>query len=387
MQKTATQLLANKSVAVTSHYYGTGPIEALREFLPKRVTHMFWRAYPLYQKNKPIMTDIADKGVVKTHEIVWRQTPEIIRYMKEIFSTVKAIKETGVHYDCYIGIDSLNVLAGLILKKLGRVDKVVFYTIDFVPERFKNPLLNALYHKIDRFCVERADITWNLSYRMMEGRETISHYPRQLRKKQMELPIGVWWGRIKVAPFTKVKKNQAIFVGHITEKQGLQLVIEAMPEIVKTVPQFTLDIIGDGPYRGQLEEQVKTAGLTKRVTFHGFVKDDRVVENMIAQAAVTLALYRKENDPFTYYADPGKIKIYLATGVPILLTDLPAISKRIADAQAGVVCEYDAHSVAQAIEKLLKDQKRLKTYRQNARAFAKQFDWPTIFAQGFQSVL
>ncbi|MBI3495286.1 glycosyltransferase, partial [Candidatus Berkelbacteria bacterium] len=319
MLKTVDQLLAAKSVAVVSHYYGTGPIEALREFLPKRVAHMFWRAYPLYQKGKPIITDIATGGHVQTNGIIWRPMPEIIRYMSEIFATVKSITTTGIRYDCYIGIDSLNALAGIILKKLGRTKKVVFYTIDFVPQRFANPLLNTLYHRVDRFCVEHADMTWNLSYRMMEGREMVSRYPKALRKKQMELPIGVWWERIKVTPFSNVNKNQAMFVGHITEKQGLQLVIEAMPEILTKIPHFTLDIIGDGPYRAALAQQIKAAQLEKNVTFHGFVKDDRIVEHMIAQAAVTLALYRKENDPFTYYADPGKIKIYLATGVPVVL--------------------------------------------------------------------
>ncbi|MBI3261054.1 glycosyltransferase [Candidatus Berkelbacteria bacterium] len=383
MPKTAHALLKGKSIAVATHYYGTGPGEALREFLPDRAANFFWLGYPLYQ-GKPVILESKIARKRSLRETRWRSMPELIRYGTEVKHTIRTIIKSGVTYDLYIGIDSLNALAGIIAKKLGRVKKVAFYTIDFVPERFSNPLLNTLYHRIDRFCVEHADITWNLSDRMAEGREKVSGYPQRLREKQLELPIGVWWSRIKPK---KTTGNRAIFVGHITEKQGVQLVIEAIPKIIKVIPDFYLDVAGDGPYRSTLEEQVQRLGLSKYVTFHGFIKKDQDVEKMVARSALTLALYRKENDPFTYYADPGKLKVYLASGVPVLLTDLPAIARKIERAKAGLIVEYDHRSVARAIIKMLKNPKELKSYRANARAFAKQFDWPTIFGKAFKSVI
>jgi len=375
--------LFDKSVVVVTHYYGTGPGEALRDYLPDKVANFFWLGYPLFQ-GKPIIqiTDNSKQKTVKENR--WFGMPEVIRYCYEVLNTIKQLIKTGQSCDLYIGIDSLNALAGIILKRLGRVKKVAFYTIDFVPQRFNNPLLNALYHRIDRFCVENADITWNLSARMAEGREKVSGYPRKLREKQMELPIGVWWSRIKPK---KAIGNRAIFVGHITEKQGVQVVIDAIPEITKAIPNFHLDVAGDGPYRSTLEEQVKRLGLSKYVTFHGFIKKDQDVEKMVSRSALTLALYRKENDPFTYYADPGKLKVYLASGVPVLLTDLPAIARKIERAKAGLLVKYDHHSVARAIITLLKNPKELRNYRANARAFAKQFDWPTIFEKALRSVI
>lgn len=313
--------------------------------------------------------------------------PELIRYATEVNHTVRTIIKSGVSYDLFIGIDSLNALAGIILKKLGRVERVAFYTIDFVPKRFASPLLNSLYHRIDRLCVERADITWNLSARMTEGRETVSYYPKRLRAKQMALPIGVWWDRITTVPFANVKRHQAIFVGHVTEKQGVQLVIEAIPRILRSIPDFRLEIVGDGPYRATLEQLVADKKLERVVSFRGFVKSDRAVERMVARSGVTLALYRKKDDPFTYYGDPGKLKVYLAAGVPVILTDLPAVARAIARAKAGLLCEYEPDSVAQAIIKILKNPALARRYRRNARAFAKQFDWPTVFEQGFRSVL
>ncbi len=313
--------------------------------------------------------------------------PELVRYAAEVRHTVRSIIKNGVSYDLFIGIDSLNALAGIILKKLGRVRRVAFYTIDFVPKRFTNPVLNSLYHRIDRLCVTQADITWNLSPRMVEGREKVSNYPKRLRAKQRTMPIGVWWSKNKVAPASKIKHNQAIFVGHVTEKQGVQVVIEAIPRILRSIPNFHLEIVGDGPYRRALEQLVADKNLKRVVSFRGFVTSDRAVEQMVSRSGVTLALYRKKDDPFTYYADPGKLKVYLAAGVPVILTDLPAVARAIARAKAGLLVEYDSTSVAQAIIKILKNPVLAARYRRNARAFAKQFDWPTIFEKAFRSVI
>ena len=72
--------------------------------------------------------------------------------------------------DLFVGIDNLNALAGIFLRKLGAVRRVAYYVIDYTPRRFANPLLNRLYHWIDRTCVRHADVIWNLSSRMHKVR-------------------------------------------------------------------------------------------------------------------------------------------------------------------------------------------------------------------------
>ena len=74
-------------------------------------------------------------------------------------------------YDVYIGVDPLNCLSGLVLRSLGLVKCVIFYSIDFTPKRFPQKLVNDLYHAIESFCVRFADIRWDISPRIAEGRE------------------------------------------------------------------------------------------------------------------------------------------------------------------------------------------------------------------------
>lgn len=93
------------------------------------------------------------------------------KYLRDLFIIIQAVFLKKEKYDLFIGVDSLNCLGGLFLKKLGKVRKVIFYSIDFVPIRFDNKFLNRTYHAIENYCVTHSDEVWNVSPRIAEGRE------------------------------------------------------------------------------------------------------------------------------------------------------------------------------------------------------------------------
>ena len=56
-------------------------------------------------------------------------------------------------YKLFVGADNVSALVGIILKKLGRVEKVAYWTLDYRPVRFENRVMNTVFHWLDRFCV------------------------------------------------------------------------------------------------------------------------------------------------------------------------------------------------------------------------------------------
>ncbi|HDQ15506.1 MAG TPA: hypothetical protein ENN45_00425, partial [Bacteroidetes bacterium] len=102
--------------------------------------------------------------------------PAPLRYITNIISTVifllKYAKRENSNY-IFIGINPLNALAGLILKKCNKIHKVVFYTADYSHKRFNNFLLNTIYHRIDKYCACEADQVWNVSTRIQMVREQL----------------------------------------------------------------------------------------------------------------------------------------------------------------------------------------------------------------------
>jgi glycosyltransferase involved in cell wall biosynthesis len=157
------------------------------------------------------------------------------------------------------------------------------------------------------------------------------------------------------------------------------LVIKATPEIIKKIPDFRFKIIGGGSYRTDLEALTKELGVEKYCYFLGKIESDRELEEEIAKSCAAIAPYIKKLDTWTYYADPGKVKKYLAGGVPVLLTDLPWNAKEISEAGCGKIISEDIGEIAGAVVSLMSSD-RNPGYRTRAQKYARSFNYINIFA-------
>ena len=136
-------------------------------------------------------------------------------------------------------------------------------------------------------------------------------------------------------------------------------------------------IIGDGRFRTNLIELAKQKNVFEHCNFLGKIPDHKDLEKEIASCAVALAPYIKELDKFTYYADPGKIKTYLACGVPVILTDIPWNAKEVEEHKCGKIIEKKEDIVESVL--YLMEPDRNQVYRNNAVSYAKRFDYKNIF--------
>src|SRR3972149_10541945 len=141
--------------------------------------------------------------------------------------------------------------------------------------------------------------------------------------KQIVVPIGVNFIRIRRLPISEINRKHVVYMGHLGKGKGLELIIQTLPKIVKKIPDIKLLIIGTGQLENDLRNMVKELGVSKNVEFKGFVKDHRDVENMLVKCAVGLAVYEPDPDSFTRYADPSKPKQYMAFCVPRIFIPLP----------------------------------------------------------------
>ena len=379
-------------IILSTHAWSTGPGQELKKYLLcKKAEKLFFLSHPLryHARLNGSGFELYENGqLVKESHRRHKKLPQIPTYLSHFAANIYyALKDNG-KYDAYIGFDCLNALAGWLLKKLGKVEKCVYYVVDYTPQRFDNQFLNWVYHTIESFCALHCDQVWDLSPRMADAREKFKHIEKGSYKFRQIVPMGIWFGEIKRCKFTAVKKHQAVFMGNLLKKHGVQHVLEAIPIITKSIPDFRLLVIGDGEYLGELKKISKDLGVDGHVTFTGFVEDPIEVANMIARCALALALY-ESGDPlrnFTYYADPGKLKVYLGAGVPVLLTDVPPNAKDIAQKKCGKIISPGKESIAAAVVELMQDEKILRLYRKNAVDYAQQFDWNKIFGKSFKSL-
>jgi glycosyltransferase involved in cell wall biosynthesis len=131
-------------------------------------------------------------------------------------------------------------------------------------------------------------------------------------------------------------------------------------------------------------------GIEGNVDFLGYLEDPQDVERILVKSAVGIAIYERTDEDgnlsFTYFADPGKLKLYLGCGLPILLTDVPHNAQEIVNNECGSVVDSDKDSIIEGILYLLKNEEKLKRFKENALKFSKNYDWEIIFSKVFKEL-
>jgi glycosyltransferase involved in cell wall biosynthesis len=90
---------------------------------------------------------------------------------------------------------------------------------------------------------------------------------------------------------------------------------------------WQLELVGDGPLRGQIEELVRNLGLTARVTFLGFRRD---VPERLATAQVFLLISKWEGFP-------RSILEAMRAGLPVVASDVGGVRESVLEGTTGFV--------------------------------------------------
>jgi glycosyltransferase involved in cell wall biosynthesis len=377
--------LRKKNVLIVTHTYVKGASQELEDFLVReKIPNLVFIGHPLLPSENGISVfkQYSFGELVENRNTRGYNLPEIVRYIKDLLSTIFWICRLDLKFDILVGVNNLNALSCLILKWLGKGKNTIFYTIDFVPRRFDNPTLNAIYHSIDNLCIRMSDIVWNVSAKMVEGRET-KGIPKKYSAKQITVPIGINFNSIKRLSVTDIERKRVVFLGHLLEKQGAQLLVNAAPKIISSVPDVKFQIIGGGDYKSTLKQLVEELKLDSYFEFTGLITDRANLEKELMKGAIGIATYAPSPNNYTYFADPTKPKDYMAFGLPVIITDVPQIAKTIEKRKAGFVVKYDADDLAEKVILLLKDDQLYMEYRDNAVSFASEYDWNNIFEAAF----
>jgi glycosyltransferase involved in cell wall biosynthesis len=360
-----------------------GPVQALEDYLKKnsKVFVMISHPLPCSSLSYSICKIRVNGRLYRIIRYRIPKSPEIISYIYNFFLTFYILLKIKRRIDIYIGVDNVNAFVGILFKILGFVNKVIFYVIDYTPVRFNNVFLNMLYHSLNIICVRNADYVWSVSRRIANIWRTIGIEDR----KNIIVPIGVDIDKFESTSSVKVRKNVLVYAGHLTKSKGVQLVIEAMEELIKIIPDIKLEIIGTGPFEEELKKMVEGKKLEKYVIFLGRMDHDKLMKHL-PTCGIALATYEPEKHSITYYADPTKPKEYLACGLPVIITRVPWIAKEIEKAPMGIVINYDKRELIEAIIKLLSDDDFYEKCKRNAIKFGQKFNRDKIFEKAFTKI-
>jgi len=297
----------------------------------------------------------------------------------------QGIRDGGV-FDVFIGLESINTLAGILLKKIGKVKRVVYYVSDYAPDRFGRGMFNRMYLLLDRVCARYADYIANVSKAMQPARISAGLNPL-LSAPVVYVPNGLLPEQIRFEKNNSSLYGRIAYMGTLGEENGPDLVIECIPTIEKSVPNVHLTIIGGYPSDiSRLTTLAKKLGVGKKVSFHGFVQSPVAMSKILRSCYLAVAPYRAFPGSVRYFADAGKIRAYCAAGLPVVTTPVPPLGKVVTLIGGAVIAEDTVNDFSRAIISVLTNKKRYASLRKGAIQFAKDSTWDHTFAEAFRQM-
>jgi len=156
------------------------------------------------------------------------------------------------------------------------------------------------------------------------------------------------------------EKKVIVSVGRLVHRKGQDVLIEAMPAIIKEVPEAHILMIGEGPYRSYLENRVKVLGLQERVTFIGRVQYADLPKFICAGNLFVMP----SRSRLAGLEVEGLGIVYLeasACGLPVIAGNSGGAPDAVLQGETGLVVDGTSKAeVASAVIELLQDADRSK---------------------------
>jgi glycosyltransferase involved in cell wall biosynthesis len=310
---------------------------------------------------------------------------QIIFKIRDLLATLEWGLISGQKYQLFIGLESIYTLMAIFLKKLGKVEAVVYYVSDFSPNRYPQKWFNKLYLWLDRFCAMHADFIWDVSEAMHPARIKAGLDPKK-SAPDIHAPNAPNTA-VEYKPLAKLKPLSLVYAGGFGSENGIDLAIKAMPRVIKKIPKANLHIYGWPPeIEKKLKKLTRELRVEKNVFFHGFINGQAKLSRHLRQYQLALAPYRATPGSHRWYADAIKIRHYLSCGLPIITTPVPPLGKEVVKAGAGLIAKDNEKEFAKAIIKMLEKKTVYHKARQAAIAFIKDNTWENTYTNALKKM-
>jgi len=309
----------------------------------------------------------------------WKEI-RYLSYLADLAITVWFLMVSRSRYDVYFGFGISYTPLGLVLRRLGIVKRVIFWTTDYFPEGTgSNRLTNRIYNAIHKTCVESSDYIWDASPAIKQARSR-----RGLNiKDETTLTVPYMLGReeIEALPAKQIGRYHIIQTGLMSNSEFF-IILEAVKIVTATISQVMVSIVSYSAIPQAWRDEIKERGLEHNFNILGYIEDEAEVSIITREHRVGLAIY--ESDSFKKYGDPARVKHYLAKGVPVIITRGPLVWKEVVSHSAGIAIDYSSDELAIAIIRLLTDDQFYEECQNGALKLAIQYEAETIFLDTLQ---
>ena len=198
------------------------------------------------------------------------------------------------------------------------------------------------------------------------------------------VPVGIWTDRLQSSGDGARFRSRflagsdaeiILFLGRITYKKGLDLLIKSFAHVARTADSVLLVIAGpdDEDLRPELEVLARGEGLASRVIFPGPLYQRDRADAFAAATVWALSSYSENFGIAVVEA--------LAAGIPTVISTEVNLANAIRAHEAGVVAAIEPEAFGSALIGLLQDQGAQTRLAIRGRELAAGYDWSLVAPQ------
>ena len=233
---------------------------------------------------------------------------------------------------------------------VGLLQKKIYHFIDQLTERYVERFI-VVSVSLSQMLMERRGIGARQVVLVYNGIELSQYHPDAHYVK-----LRSEWRISQEVPLIGA-------IGRMVWQKGFNYFIEAIPEIVRHMPDAKFIFVGDGPLKDQLIVKSERLNVRDRIVFAGFRSDIKEILSNIDLLVV----------PSLLEGFPMITLEAMAMAKPIIGTNIDGITEQIIDGDNGIlVSPKDPVALAGAIIKVLNDKESAKEMGLAARKTVEQ---------------
>ncbi|MDA8441011.1 MAG: DUF1957 domain-containing protein, partial [Peptococcaceae bacterium] len=172
-------------------------------------------------------------------------------------------------------------------------------------------------------------------------------------------------------PYALPSERIVLFIGRLVREKGVQILLQAAPQILSRYPAVKFLLVGTGPMEDELVARSTQLGLAEKVLFTGFIPDEarnRVLQ--LAEIAVFPSLY----EPFGIVAIEA-----MAAGTPVVVSDVGGLADIVTHGHNGLqIYPGDVNSLVTQVSALLEKPALAKKLAKTAQNEIAKYSWQQI---------
>ena len=167
----------------------------------------------------------------------------------------------------------------------------------------------------------------------------------------------------------RIKKNEEwiLYIGRISKEKCLNVLFDAVSIAMKKRSNLKFLVIGDGPYKKEIQKKCIEKKIINRIYFSGMISNKDLLESgIIKKMKLFVTASTSENQPMTILES-------LMFGLPIVGVDAKGIPELINE-NGFVVPPNNPEIMASKILKILKDKSIQKKFSKKSLELSKKYD-------------